>query len=131
MDFIEKDNLSIKQFYNLYSNYCNKTGRKCRTYGTILNWVRGYTIAPSNQEDIKILAEMFKDNYLLENYQYVENEASKLRNFNILMGRRLSSLIKSIIKNADSIDYSLLSLEERRIYDRVGSYIYEVIEKLD
>ena len=131
VDFIEKDNLSIKQFYNLYSNYCNKTGRKCRTYGTILNWVRGYTIAPSNQEDIKILAEMFKDNYLLENYQYVENEASKLRNFNILMGRRLSSLIKSIIKNADSIDYSLLSLEERRIYDRVGSYIYEVIEKLD
>ena len=131
VDFIEKDNLSIKQFYNLYSNYCNKTGRKCRTYGTILNWVRGYTIAPSNQEDIKILAEMFEDDYLLENYQYVEDEASKLRNFNILMGRRLSSLIKSIIRNADSIDYSLLSLEERRIYDRVGSYIYEVIEKLD
>lgn len=130
-DYIYDNDLSVRAFHDIYKDYCIKTNQKDKTYNTILLWAKGYVIAPNNPEDLKILAEIFSDDYLLENYKFVYDEASKLRSFNIIMGRRLSFLIREIIHNADSIDYVHLSFQERRIYDRIKNSVYQVVEKLD
>ena len=130
-DHIYDNKLSYRAFHNIYKDYCIKTNQNYKSYNSIRLWARGFVIAPDNPEDLKILAEIFSDDYLLENYKYVYEEANKLRNFNITMGRRLSFLIKEIIHNADSIDYVHLSFQERRIYDKIKNSVYLVVKKLD
>lgn len=130
-DYIYDNDLSYRAFHNIYKDYCIKTNQNYKSYNAIRLWARGFVIAPDNPEDLKILAEIFSDDYLLENYKYVYEEANKLRSFNITMGRRLSFLIKEIIHNADSIDYVHLSFQERRIYDRIKNSVYQVVKKLD
>ena len=57
----------------------------------------------------------------------MNEEAVYLRALNMRMGRKLSSLIKNVIVNSDSIDYGRLSFEERIIYNKINNSIYQVV----
>lgn len=125
--YIEEHDLSLKAFYKLYEKYCNDNSEDYKGYQTVRNWARGYTIAPKDPTDLKKLAIIMGDEYLLENYISMHIEARKLRSLNMRMGRKLSSLIKEIILNSGDIDFARLSFEERIIYNKIKDSIYQVL----
>ena len=125
--FIESNKLSLKNFYDIYKEYNEDNDLKPIGYQTVRNWARGYVISPNNPEELKKIANILNDNYLLENYLAMNEEAVYLRALNMRMGRKLSSLIKNVIVNSDSIDYGRLSFEERIIYNKINNSIYQVV----
>lgn len=125
--YIEDNELSLKNFYEIYKNYCTSNSENAMSYQTVRNWVRGYVIAPNNPNELKRLGIILNDEYLKDNYHAMHNEAKKLRGLNIRMGRKLSSLIKEVILNSTDINYSSLSYEERIIYNKIKNSIYQVL----
>ena len=125
--FIESNKLSLKKFYDIYKEYNEENNLKPIGYQTVRNWARGYIISPNNPEELRKIANILNDEYLLENYLEMNEEAVNLRVLNMRMGRKLSSLIKNVIVNSDSIDYGRLSFEERIIYNKISNSIYQVI----
>ena len=125
--FIESNNLSLKNFYDIYKEYNEDNNLKPIGYQTVRNWARGYVISPNNPEELRKIGNILNDEYLLENYSAMNEEAVYLRALNMRMGRKLSSLIKNVIINSDSIDYGRLSFEERIIYNKINNSIYHVV----
>ena len=125
--YIESHDLNLREFYDVYKSYCDEKELHAMGYQTVRNWARGYIIAPKDPEDLKKLAIILNDTYILENYEDMHIEARKLRGLNMRMGRKLSSLIKDVILNTDSIDYGRLSFEERIIYNKIKNSIYQVV----
>ena len=126
-NYIESHDLNLREFYDIYENYCIENDLHAMGYQTVRNWARGYIIAPKDPEDLKKLAIVLNDSYILENYEAMHIEARKLRGLNMRMGRKLSSLIKDVILNSDSIDFARLSYEERIIYKQIKDSIYQVV----
>ena len=128
-DYKNVHNLSFKKFHELYVSYFDERVSQCGpvSYQTFRLWVNGYTICPSNPYDLKVLSELFDDDYLASHYQEMIVEGNKLRNINRNMGRKLSGIIKNIIQNSAFIDYNMLSFEERNIYNQIKDSIYQVL----
>lgn len=128
-DYKKIQKLSIVDLHKKYEEFFNENQSEYGpvTYQTFRLWVNGYTICPSNPYDLKVLAELFDDEYLNDNYEEMYNEGVKLRNFNRTMGRKLSSIIKNIIQNSSFIDYNMLSFEERNIFEQIKNGVYQVI----
>lgn len=125
--FMKENNLSIKEFYKIYETCSLENKRRPIGYQTFRNWVNGYTLAPSNVQDLATLGELMDDEELRENYKDMYIEADALRNLNRSMGRKLSRLVKNIILNSESVDFNSLSFEESIIYDRIKDSIYQVV----
>ncbi|WP_304103409.1 hypothetical protein [Methanobrevibacter ruminantium] len=125
--YIESNGLTIRSFYDLYRQYCDEHNVKGVGLQSIRYWTIGYVISPKNPDDLRKIGEIINDSYLLENYEAMNEEAVNLRSLNMRMGRKLSSLIKNVIINSDSIDYGRLSFEERIIYNKIKNSIYQVV----
>lgn len=133
IDYKNSNNLSIKEVYKIYEDFTEKDKTKHGVgsgpigYQAFRQWIRGYIIAPSNVDDLKRLALMFDDVFLLKHSEEILKEAEKLRNLNRFMGRKLNFIIRTIIENSGEIDYNNLSFEEQDIFNIIKHSVYQVV----
>ena len=131
VDYKNYNDLSIKEVYESYKDFAEKDklndgGSGPIGYQAFRHWIRGYTIAPSNAEDLRRLALMMNDEFLLKHCEETLKEAEKLRNLNRVMGKKLNFIIKNIILNRGEIDYNNLSFEEQDLYNIIKDSLYQV-----
>ena len=119
--FIEEYDLSYADFYRLYKGSEGK-----REYQTVLNWAKGNVIAPEKTNDLFIIGEILEDAEIIEDYQVMDREVSKLRNRHRNIGRKVRKIVKEMLKGR--IDTTTLSYEEYALYERIEKGFYEVID---
>jgi len=119
--FIEEYNLSYVDFYRRYK----RSGGK-REYQTVLNWAKGNVIAPGKTSDLFIIGKILEDAEIIEDYQVIDREVSKLRNRHRNIGRKVRKIVKEMLKGR--IDTTTLSYEEYALYERIEKGFYEVID---
>lgn len=125
ISYVGNENLSNEEFYNLYK----KNGGPYKE-STIKNWLKGKTIAPQKKEALYYLAITIKDNYLLNNYNEIYDEARKIRRLNRKMGHKLRFIIKTILSENNSLNFEKMGFEEQVMYDMIKDSIYKVIDIL-
>ena len=119
--FIEEYDLSYADFYRRYK----RSGGK-REYQTVLNWAKGNVIAPEKTNDLFIIGKILEDAEIIEDYQVIDREVSKLRNRHRNIGRKVRKIVKEMLKGR--IDATTLSYEEYALYERIEKGFYEVID---
>lgn len=119
--FIEEYDLSYANFYRLYKGSGGK-----REYQTVLNWAKGNVIAPEKTNDLLIIGKILEDAEIIEDYQVMDREVSKLRNRHRNIGRKIRKIIKEMLKGG--VDTTKLSYEEYALYERIEKGFYEVID---
>lgn len=119
--FIEEYGLSYTDFYRLYKGSGGK-----REYQTVLNWAKGNVIAPEDSNDLLIIGKILEDAEIIEDYQVMDREVSKLRNRHRNIGRKIRKIIKEMLKGG--VDTTKLSYEEYALYDKIEKGFYEVVE---
>lgn len=119
--FIEEYDLSYADFYRLYKGSGGK-----REYQTVLNWAKGNVIAPEKTNDLLIIGKILEDAEIIEDYQVMDREVSKLRNRHRNIGRKVRKIIKEMLKGG--VDTTKLSYEEYALYDKIEKGFYEVVE---
>lgn len=119
--FIEEYDLSYADFYRRYK----RSGGK-REYQTVLNWAKGNVIAPEKTNDLFVIGKILEDAEIIEDYQVIDREVSKLRNRHRNIGRKVRKIVKEMLKGR--IDATTLSYEEYALYERIEKGFYEVID---
>jgi len=104
MKFVEENDLSYASFHRLYE----ESGGK-REYQTVLNWAKGNVIAPGKTNDLFIIGKILEDAEIIEDYQVIDREVSKLRNRHRNIGRKLRKIIKEMLRGG--VDTTKLSYE--------------------
>jgi hypothetical protein len=121
MQFIEKYELSYADFHRLYIGNEGK-----REYQTVLNWAKGNVFAPEDPNDLLAIGKILKDAEIIEDYQAIDREVSKLRIRHRIIGRKLRKIVKEILRG--EIDISKLSYEEYTLYAKIEKGLYEVVK---
>lgn len=121
MQFIEKYELSYADFHRLYMGNEGK-----REYQTVLNWAKGNVIAPEDPNDLLIIGKILKDAEIIEDYQAIDREVSKLRIRHRIIGRKLRKIVKEMLRG--EIDISKLSYEEYTLYAKIEKGLYEILK---
>lgn len=119
--FIEEYDLSYADFYRRYKRIGGK-----REYQTVLNWAKGNVIAPEKTNDLFIIGKILEDAEIIEDYQVIDREVSKLRNRHRNIGRKVRKIVKEMLKGR--IDATTLSYEEYALYERIEKGFYEIID---
>jgi len=119
--FIEEYDLSYADFYRLYKGSGGE-----REYQTVLNWAKGNVIAPERPNDLFAIGKILQDVEIIEDYQLIDREVSKVRSIHRNIGKKLRKIIREMMKGG--VDTTKLGYEEYALYERVEKGFYEVVE---
>ena len=121
--FVEDNNLSYDEFYELYKKEGGKMGIQ-----TVKNWLKGKNISPRDyKNELLYLSKVMDDDFLLNNIDIMGEEFRKIRAIHISMGRNLKSIMKGIIVDDFALNYDSLSLEEQTMHNIIKNSVYQVI----
>jgi hypothetical protein len=124
--FVNKENLSYKTLYELYSK---KGGKK--DYDAVRNWANGAVIGPEKSEDLLIIGETINNKTIIEYYEMMASEIEKVRVIHRIAGKRIQKIIKTIIFENKELNVNELNYEEYIFYEKVKNGIYEILEIKD
>ena len=119
--FIEEYDLSYADFYRLYKGSGGE-----REYQTVLNWAKGNVIAPERPNDLFAIGKILQDVEIIEDYQLIDREVSKVRSIHRNIGKKLRKIIREMMKGG--VDTTKLGYEEYALYERIEKGFYEVVE---
>lgn len=99
-------------------------------YQAVTKWAKGQTIGPRSNIDLLYIGKLINNEYIIENYQDIIHDIETIRKIHQSTGRRLKSMIKSILIEEQSLNLNNLSLEEEMIYKNIKNGIYQINKKI-
>lgn len=90
--FIEINDLSYSDFYNIYKGVGGKRG-----YQTVLSWAKGHVLGPLDPIDLYNIGKILNDEDIIGNFNIMYGEIQELRELHRNTGRRLKIIIKEIL----------------------------------
>ncbi len=120
---INKNKLSINEFYNEYS----KNGGQ-NEFEAVSNWAKGGVLGPRNPVDLLIIGKVIDNEIIQNHYMIMDAEIDKVRIIHRMTGRRLRKIIKTIIFENEELKPEKLDYEEFMFYEKVKNGIYEVVD---
>jgi len=118
--FIEINDLSYSDFYNIYKGVGGKRG-----YQTVLSWAKGHVLGPLDPIDLYNIGKILNDEDIIGNFNIMYGEIQELRELHRNTGRRLKIIIKEILSGG--LDPDRLGFEEYSFYEKVKDGIFEVL----
>lgn len=86
-------------------------GSRITTALTVNNWVNGYVMRPQDEEDLRRIGEILNLKFLKENYNKVNNAASRIVGIHIRLSRKLNNWIESKASDYQKDDAELIDDE--------------------
>ncbi len=98
--------LTLQEFYDQYVSFAEKP----KGISEFRHWIKQATIGPEMSQDIKAIGQALKDDYLIENYEYIYAQIEKIRINHMQMGRKLKRIVEKVVgkKNIDSFEELLI-----------------------
>lgn len=124
-NFMEKKDLKKTDVFKIYNSYAHLVNANEKTYPTILNWLRGDTIAPEGEKDLLAIGKMTGCSELIENYKLIYHDAEKIWALHLRIGRLLNSVVKETMEGYVSGKSN--SYEKQIIIDWVQKGLCEVL----
>ncbi|WP_202319215.1 DISARM anti-phage system protein DrmE domain-containing protein [Archaeoglobus neptunius] len=116
VEFLAENQMTYSEFYKIYKSTKKKN---VRTFPAVRQWLLGKTLAPDDKDDLKVLGEIMDDDFLLENYARIYEEANKIRKVHRIVGRKIYNIVRGIITSDFS---SITSFDDELIASRVRLY---------
>ena len=99
MLFMKDTGIKYKELFEVYNDIGGQ-----KHYQTVMNWAKGKVIGPEDPKDLYYIGKILDEDIILTNYELISEEIEKVRNLHRTTGRKLKTVIKSIIFEGSSLD---------------------------